>query len=122
MAQRLASLAVNVNDQRDTPNRRSSSAPTQAALSVGIIAVRPPCSCTRDWIAATTGCGECPAIAPVSPSAKSTYSCPSMSVTRLPRAPLRYSGKCPAALFIQVIGTPPKRLRCPRAYASAERG
>ena len=50
--------------QRERPARHPeaplSSAPTQAALSVGIIAVRPPCSCTRDWIAATTGAGEWP--------------------------------------------------------------
>src|SRR5919198_189022 len=85
MAQRLASVAVSVNDHCGTPKRRASSLPTQAAFSVGIIAVMPPRSSIRARTAATTSGGEWPAIAPVSPSEKSTYSCPSMSVSREPR-------------------------------------
>ena len=86
MAQRLASVAVSVNDHCGRPKRRCSSAPTQAASSVGIIAVIPPCSWVRRTIASIVAGGEWPAIAPVSPSAKSTYSWPSRSVTRAPRA------------------------------------
>lgn len=57
-----------VNDHREGPKRRVSSAATHEAFSVGIIAVRPPCPSIRRRIAATTGSGECPAIAPVSRS------------------------------------------------------
>ena len=70
MAHRLASVAVSVNDHCGGPKRRASSAPTQAASSVGIIAVM-PCA-LRLAIASTVAGGEWPAIAPVSPSAKST--------------------------------------------------
>ena len=86
IAQRLASVAVSVNDHTGGPKRRARSAPTQAASNVGIIAVIPPSSGTRRTIASTVGSGEWPAIAPVSPSAKSMYSQSSMSVTRAPRA------------------------------------
>ena len=84
IAQRLASVAVSVNDHWGGPKRRASSWPTQAASSVGIIAVMP----LALWrvIASTVAGGEWPAMAPVSPSAKSTYSWPSRSVTRAPRA------------------------------------
>ena len=47
-------------------------------------------------------------MAPVSPRAKSTYVCPSTSVTRAPR-PASASGKPPAQLAIHVIGTPVNR-------------
>ena len=53
--------------------------------------------------------GEWPAMAPVSPRAKSMYSFPSTSVIRLPRAVLNDSGKPPDHMFIQVIGTRPSR-------------
>ena len=48
-------------------------------------------------------------MAAVSPREKSANEWPSMSVTWAPRAEARYSGKPPAALFIQVIGTRPNR-------------
>ena len=67
------------------PKRRASSAPTQAASSVGSITVSP----ARPEIAAIVGSGEWPAIAPVSPRQKSAYSLPSTSVTRAPRASAR---------------------------------
>ena len=86
MAHRLASVAVSEKLQRSSPNRRVSSAPTHSASSVGSIVVMPPWVAMRCCMAATVASGECPAIAPVSPSAKSTYSKPSMSQTRLPRA------------------------------------
>ena len=44
MAQRLASVAVRLKLQQGTWNRRASSAPTQAASSVGSMAVAPPSS------------------------------------------------------------------------------
>ena len=44
MAQRLASVAVRLKLHSGTPKRRASSAPTQAASSVGSIAVAPPAS------------------------------------------------------------------------------
>ncbi|GIF74931.1 hypothetical protein Asi02nite_44490 [Asanoa siamensis] len=72
IAQRLASVAVSVKLQRGTPNRRASSAPTQAASSDGSMVARPPPAASRSVTAATTGAGECPAIAAVSPSEKST--------------------------------------------------
>jgi hypothetical protein len=84
MAQRFASVAVSVNDHCDGPKRRASSSPTQAASSVGIIAVMPEAA--RRATASATAGGEWPAMAPVSPSAKSMYSWPSRSVTRAPRA------------------------------------
>ena len=71
IAHRFASVAVSVKLQAGTPKRRASSAPTQAASSVGSIAVSPPLvmrRCDRVDPAA----GECPAIAPVSPRQKST--------------------------------------------------
>ena len=55
MAQRLASVAVSVNDHSGTPKRRVSSAPTQAASSVGIITVTPPLSTSWCCTAATVG-------------------------------------------------------------------
>jgi hypothetical protein len=60
-------------------------------------------------MASATGAGECPAIAPVSPRQKSISSWPSMSVSRAPRAVAWYTGKPPAHIRIQVIGTPPSR-------------
>ena len=61
-------------------------AATSSASSVGSMVVRPPSLATRLVIASTTAGAEWPAIAPVSPSAKSMYSLPSMSQTRLPTA------------------------------------
>ncbi len=72
IAHRLASVAVSAKLQAGTPKRRASSAPTQAASSVGSMAVIPPTSVRCRVIAATTGSGACPAIAPVSPRQKST--------------------------------------------------
>jgi hypothetical protein len=103
----LASVAVSANDQRATPNRRASSAPASAASSVGIITDSPPRPAARRSIARSTGVGEWPAMAAVSPSEKSAYSSPSTSVTRAPDARSRYSRNPPAAMFIQVIGTRP---------------
>ena len=40
-AVRFASVAVSVNSQRGSPNRRASSSPTHAASSVGSIVVIP---------------------------------------------------------------------------------
>jgi hypothetical protein len=68
----LASVALRANDHRSMPKRRVSSVATQAASGVGSIAVIPPTSSTCRRIAAMVGAGEWPAIAPVSPSAKST--------------------------------------------------
>ena len=62
---------MSANDQRLTPNRRVSSAATQAASPVGSMAVTPPTSSTWRRTAAMVAAGEWPAIAPVSPSAKS---------------------------------------------------
>jgi len=70
-AQRLASVAVSENDQRGRPNRPASSPATHAASSVGSIVVIPPTSSSCRRTAATVAGGEWPAIAPVSPSAKS---------------------------------------------------
>jgi hypothetical protein len=105
----LASVAVSAKLQYGRPNRRASSSPTTAASSVGSMVLAPPRPASRRVTASTTAAGEWPAIAPVSPRQKSTYSWPSMSVTRAPRAPATYTGKPPAVLFIQVIGTRPKR-------------
>jgi hypothetical protein len=63
------------------PKRRVSSAPTPRRPRWAAWCVAPPRSASRRVTAATTGAGECPAIAPVSPRQKSTYSWPSMSVT-----------------------------------------
>ena len=109
MAHRLASVAVSVKLQAGTPKRRASSAPAIAASSVGSMVVAPPSSDSRRVTASTTGAGEWPPIAPVSPRQKSTYSCPSMSVIRAPRARSTWTGNPPAVLFIQVIGTRPNR-------------
>jgi hypothetical protein len=84
IAHRFASVAVSVNDHSGSPNRRASSAPTHSASAVGSIVVIPWAS--RSVTASTVARGLCPAIAPVSPIAKSTYSRPSTSTTRLPRA------------------------------------
>nr|BFE72960.1 hypothetical protein GCM10020092_062610 [Actinoplanes digitatis] len=86
IAQRLASVAVSAKLHCGTPNRRLSSAPTAAASAVGSMVLAPPSSPRRRVTAATTGAGECPAIAAVSPRQKSMYSCPSTSVSRAPRA------------------------------------
>ncbi len=86
MAQRLASVAVSEKLHNGTPKRRASSAPTQDASSVGIITVAPPRTAKRSATASAVACGECPAMAPVSPRQRSTYSWPSTSVTRAPRA------------------------------------
>ena len=83
---RLASVAVSANCQYGRPKRRRSSSATQIESSVGIIVVTPPSSPMRRATARTVGSGECPGIEPVSPSAKSTYSWPSTSVMRAPRA------------------------------------
>ncbi len=85
-AQRFASVAVSVKLQRVTPNRRVSSAATQAASSVGSIVVAPPASPKRRVSAACTATGECPAMAPVSPRQKSMNSLPSRSMSRAPDA------------------------------------
>ena len=58
----------------------------EGVKDVGIIVVTPPSSPMRRATARTVGSGECPGIEPVSPSAKSTYSLPSTSTTRAPRA------------------------------------
>jgi hypothetical protein len=71
-AQRFASVAVSAKLHRATPKRRASSSPTHAASSVGSISVAPPSSPSRRATAATVAGGECPAIAAVSPSEKST--------------------------------------------------
>jgi hypothetical protein len=68
----LASVAVSAKLQSGTPKRRPSSSPTQAASAVGSMSVAPPSSRSRRSTAATVAGGECPAIAPVSPSEKST--------------------------------------------------
>ena len=86
MAHRFASVAVSVNDHSGRPNLRASSAPTHSAPSVGSIVVTPPRSPIRWATASTVARGLWPAIAPVSPIAKSTYSRPSTSTTRLPQA------------------------------------
>jgi hypothetical protein len=111
IAQRLASVAVSEKLHRASPKRRVSSSPTQAASAVGSIVVKPPRSEICRVTASTTGCGEWPVIAPVSPSARSRYSWPSTSQTRAPRARSAYSGKPAAFLFIHVIGTRPNRGR-----------
>ncbi len=71
-AQRLASVAERVKLHSGIPNRRVSSSPTHCASSLGSIVVTPPSSPIRRATAAVVGAGECPAIAPVSPRAKST--------------------------------------------------
>ena len=71
-AQRLASVAESVKLHSGIPKRRVSSAPTHWASAVGSIVVMPPRSPIRRATASTVARGECPAIAPVSPSAKST--------------------------------------------------
>ena len=73
-AQRFASVAVRLRDHSGMPKRRVSSAPTHSASRLGIIVVMPPSAPMRSVTAATVGAGECPAIAAVSPKAKSTYS------------------------------------------------
>ena len=87
IAHRLASVADSVNDQNVIPNRRVE----LRADPLGVLGRQHrgdaaelvhPARAT----AAVVGAGECPAIAPVSPSAKSTYSWPSTSVIRLPCA------------------------------------
>ena len=67
---RLASVAVIVNCQSGSPNRRVSSSPAAIASSVGSMWVIP----RRIWrsTAAIVGAGPWPAIAPVSPRQKST--------------------------------------------------
>ena len=122
IANLFASVAVSVNDQRRSPNRRDSSSPTQAASSVGSIVVAPPRLPRRWATAATVAGGECPAIAPVSPRQKSTYWMPSTSVMRLPCACSACSGNPPGHLAIHVIGTPPSRLLSARSNAASERG
>ena len=72
IAQRFASVAVSVKDHCGTPKRPASSAATVSASSVGIIVVMPPSSAMRCCTARTVGPGEWPAMAPVSPRAKST--------------------------------------------------
>ena len=81
-AVRLASVAVRVKSQRASPKRRVSSSPTHAASSVGSIVVIPRGARS----ASSTGGGECPAIAPVSPRQRSTNSTPSSQRTREPLA------------------------------------
>ncbi|MEI2641076.1 MAG: hypothetical protein V9G10_01750 [Candidatus Nanopelagicales bacterium] len=83
---------MRLNDHSGRPNRRVRSAATHSASSLGIIVVIPPRSPILRWTAFTVACGECPAMEPVSPSAKSTYSWPSTSVIRFPCALSRYSG------------------------------
>jgi hypothetical protein len=80
--QRFASVAVSENCQYGTPKRRASSAPTQAASAVGSMVVMPSIAA----MARIVGSGECPAIAPVSPTQKSAYSLPSTSTTVAPCA------------------------------------
>ena len=85
-AQRLASVAVRLNDHSGRPKRRVRSAATHSASGVGIIVAIPPSTPMRCCTAATVAAGECPAIEAVSPREKSTYSLPSRSVIRLPEA------------------------------------
>jgi len=81
---RFASVAVSANCQRGRPNRRVSSSPTHSAASLGSISVIPRAACSAT--ARTTGSGEWPVIAPVSPRQRSTYSRPSTSRKRAPHA------------------------------------
>src|SRR5262245_2604753 len=119
-AKRFASVAVSANCQNGSPKRRASSSPTQAASSVGSIAVEPRAACAA--IAWTTGSGACPAIAPVSPRQKSMYSRPSTSTTRAPFASCTKTGKSPAQRAIQLIGTPNRSEERERSLSSSERG
>ncbi len=84
MTNRFASVAVRVNCQYRSPNRRRSSSPAMAASSVGSMWVIP----RRIWrsTARMVASGPCPAMAPVSPRQKSTYSWPSTSVKWAPEA------------------------------------
>ena len=120
IAKRFASVALSVNCQSGSPKRRASSSPAQAASSVGSIAVIP--AAARSATARTTGAGACPAIAPVSPRQRSTYSCPSTSTTRAPFASARKSGYGPAQRIIHVIGTPPSSDPRARSASARERG
>ena len=88
-AQRFASVALRLYDHSGSPNRRDSSAATHSASALGIIVVIPPSTPMRCVTASTVAAGECPAIAPVSPSAKSMYSLPSTSSMRFPWARAR---------------------------------
>ena len=117
---RLASVAVSANCQASSPNRRTSSLPTHAASSVGIIPVVP----RRIWrsTARAVGSGAWPAIAPVSPRQKSTNVWPSTSVMEAPRASAMNSGNPPAHIVIQLIGTPPSSVCEVSAYSSRDRG
>ena len=113
-------MAVSANCQNGSPKRRASSSPTQAASSVGSIAVEPRAA----WAATacTTGSGAWPAIAPVSPRQRSTYSWPSTSTTRAPFASWTKTGKPPAQRAIQLIGTPNRSEERERSLSSSERG
>ena len=112
-SQRLASVADSVKDHWSSEKRRASSAPTHSASSLGSIVVTPPRRPARSASAATRGSGECPAIAPVSPRAKSASSWPSRSVIEAPRALANPRGKPPDHIVIQVIGTRATRWSAP---------
>ena len=64
--------------------------------------------CPAWWaVAFAVDAGEWPAIAPVSPSAKSMYSWPSTSTMRAPWPCAAKTGWPPAQRIIHGIGTPP---------------
>ena len=90
IANRFASVAVSANCQRGSPKRRASSSATSSASSLGSMRVIPRAACSAT--ARTVGSGEWPAIAPVSPRQKSTYSIPSTSRKRAPCASAAKTG------------------------------
>ena len=117
---RFASVAVRQSCQSGRPKRRVSSSAASIAASDGSMVVAPFSSCAA--IARVSGAGAWPAMAAVSPRARSRYWCPSTSVIVAPRADAAYGGTGEAHRCIQLIGTPPTRLPLARSASSAARG
>ena len=90
------------------------------ASAEGSIVVMPRAACAAS---ASVTCGSAwPHIAPVSPSAKSTYSRPSTSVRCPPDAEAMKSGNEPGQRVIHAIGTPASRCSAASSARAAERG
>ena len=111
--ERLASVAVSAKLPERQAEPPAQLVADPAASSVGSIVVDAAELAIRGVRdRRRTAAGEWPVIAPVSPRQKSTYVCPSTSVSRA-RGPATNTGKPPGTSRIQFIGTPPSR--CPPA-------
>ena len=106
-AQRLASVAVSENCQRGQPEAaRSARSPTQAASAVGSIVVMPPAACALDRARRRRrrvpghGAGVAEAEVDVGVAVD-------VGDARRPWPRSKNSGKPPAHIVIQLIGTPP---------------